>query len=150
MNIRPVTPNDRSEWLRMRTALWPESPSDHPIEVDQFFADSTGSLATFVIEEEGGGLSGFLEAAIRETAEGCSTSPVGYIEGWWVDPEVRGQGHGRALVQAAEAWASGLGLREMASDADLVNELSQKAHRALGYAEVDRIVCFRKSLEDAG
>jgi len=52
-------------------------------------------------------------------------------------------------VKVAEQWASNLGLTEMASDTGLANELSRNAHQALGYSEVDRLVCFRKSLTGA-
>lgn len=51
------------------------------------------------------------------------------LKGWWVDTGCRNQGYGAALVAAAEAWARGLGLTEMASDADLGNERSHNAHQ---------------------
>ncbi len=146
MKVRPANPNDRSEWIRMRTALWSDSPDDHPREIDEFFSRPNDTLATFVAERENGGLCGFLEAGTRPYAEGCLSSPVGYIEGWWVDPDQREQGCGAAMVAAAEDWARALGLTEMASDADLTNGPSQNAHRALGYTESQRIVCFRKPL----
>ena len=130
----------------MRTALWPESPDDHPLEIDEFFEHRKDFLTTLVAEIDDGILCGFLEAGTRPYAEGCLSSPVGYIEGWWVDLEHRRQGVGAALVSAAEEWARSLGLHEMASDADICNELSHDAHRALGYAEAQRIVCFRKTL----
>jgi aminoglycoside 6'-N-acetyltransferase I len=38
------------------------------------------------------------------------------------------------------------GFREMASDTQLENEVSQQVHEALGYEEVERIVCFRTEL----
>lgn len=44
---------------------------------------------------------GFVEASLRPYAEGCDTRPVGYLEGGYVAPEWRGQGIGRALVEAA-------------------------------------------------
>ena len=37
-----------------------------------------------------------------------------------------------------------LGLPEIASDADLHNDRSHDAHRALGYTETRRLVCFKK------
>ena len=146
MKIRHVSTNDKSEWIRMRTALWPESSDDHSVEINQFFSKPDDALATLVAEIEKGKLCGFLEAGTRPYAEKCQSSPVGYIEGWWVDPEYRKHGCGAALAEAAEDWARSLGLSEMASDADLANTLSHNAHRALGYSEVQRIVCFRKSL----
>ena len=103
-------------------------------------------LATFIAETENGELCGFLEAGTRPYAEGCRSSPVGYIEGWWVDSNHRNQGVGSQLVSAAEDWARDLGLTEMASDADIANDVSQLAHKALGYNETDRLICFMKKL----
>ena len=149
MKIRRVSAKDKSQWIRMRSALWPEYLEDHPVEIDQYFVHADEHIATFVCEAEDGNLHGFLEVGTRPYAEGCQSSPVGYIEGWWVDPEYRGQKLGTALVKVAEQWASNLGLTEMASDTGLANELSRNAHQALGYSEVDRLVCFRKSLTGA-
>jgi len=93
-----------------------------------------------------GQLVGFAELSRRPYAEGCETSPVGFLEGWYVAPARRRQGIGRALVQAAEVWARGRGCREFASDALAENGLSAAAHRALGFEEVEVIRCFRKDL----
>ena len=38
------------------------------------------------------------------------------------------------------------GLHEMASDADITNEPSLKAHLALGYHETERLIHFAKTL----
>jgi aminoglycoside 6'-N-acetyltransferase I len=55
-----------------------------------------------VAAEEGRWL-GLAELSIRPCAEGCSTSDVAHLEGWYVRPEARGRGAGRALIDAAEA-----------------------------------------------
>jgi len=102
--------------------------------------------AVFVLEREAGGLAGYVEAGARSIVDGCVSSPVGYIEAWYVDPDVRQSGHGRALLEAAENWARSQGYTEMGSDALLWNEVSHAAHKASGYEEVDRVVGFRKSL----
>jgi aminoglycoside 6'-N-acetyltransferase I len=91
-------------------------------------------------------LQGFVEVSIRDYAEGCDTNWIGYVEGWFVDPDTRRLGVGRALIAAAEAWALAQGCREMASDTELANTLSQEAHGRLGYTEVGRSVHFRKPL----
>ena len=75
-----------------------------------------------------------------------TSSPVAYVEAWYVDSDVRRQGIGRALFRAAEDWARAQGLTEIASDAELHNEVSIAAHKAIGYTETDRIVCFLRSL----
>ena len=146
MKVRSVTENDKPDWIRMRTALWPEAPGDHPPEIDEFFRRNAKNEATFVAEMSDGSVCGFVEAATRPYAEGCLSSPVGYVEGWWVDPEHRRNGVGAALVAAAEGWARSLGLTEMASDADIANDASKDAHQALGYSEAQHIVCYRKTL----
>jgi aminoglycoside 6'-N-acetyltransferase I len=74
---------------------------------------------------------------------------VGYLEGIYVDPERRSSGVGRALVQAAEDWARRRRCTEMASDRELHDEASGRFQRAVGYDEVERIVCFRKDLRGA-
>lgn len=105
------------------------------------------SAPVFVAERPSApGLCGFLEVGLRSYAEGCDSSPVPYLEGWYVDADARLGGVGRALVQAAEAWASTVGYTEMASDTELSNVASQQAHQALGYEEVERSVSFRKQL----
>jgi aminoglycoside 6'-N-acetyltransferase I len=66
-----------------------------------------------------------------------------------VEPALQGRGIGRALVEAAEAHTRAAGHHEIASDAELENTDGIAAHVALGYEEVERMVCFRRSLRDA-
>ena len=143
MMIRAIQASDKTEYLRMRQALWPEYDS-HAEELEGYF--SKLSYAAIVAERPNGKLCGFIDVGSRSYAEGCETSPVAYIEGWYVDPDMQKQGIGRLLVQAAEAWAKGQGYTEIASDTWLENEGSINAHKALGYAEVERLVCFAKGL----
>ena len=129
----------------MRLLLWPDCPPDqHAREMRESLGRPAS--AVFVAARPTAGLCGFLEAAIRPYAEGCQTSSVGYIEGWYVDADVRQQGVGRELVRAAERWAGSQGFQEMASDTEVGNDESQKAHVALGYKETSRLVHFRKRL----
>jgi aminoglycoside 6'-N-acetyltransferase I len=59
---------------------------------------------------------------------------------------MRGRCVGVALVQAAEEWALANGYCEMASDALLENAERARAHKALGFEEVERAIRFRKAL----
>jgi len=153
MVIRPVQPPDASEWLRMRMALWPDStPDKEAQEIAYFLTVPAQPLlptlhAVFVCPQPETGLCGFVEVSIRPYADGCDTTDVGYLEAWYVDPDVRSQGIGRALVTAAETWARNHGCREMASDTDLANTASQAAHQRLGYVETGRVVQFCKALD---
>lgn len=149
MEPRPVEPRDRDEWLRMRTTLYRDSTA---AEVDAWFenADRGGTVdvgvAVLVVDRGDGRLAGFVEIGLRSYAEGCTSSPVAFLEGWYVDPDVRRQGVGRRLVEAAESWARKRGLAEIASDTELENAASLAAHVALGYREVERQICFLKAL----
>ena len=149
MLIRTVQPTDAAEWLRLRMALWPDStPQKEAAEIAEFLAHPDVPLpmlyVAFVCERPDGSLCGFAEGAIHSEAPGCTTDRVGYLEAWYVDPDVRQQGTGRALVRAVEDWARAEGCTEMASDTDPSYPLSPGAHAALGYTEVQRY--FRKDL----
>jgi aminoglycoside 6'-N-acetyltransferase I len=145
-HIRPVTPADSAEWLRMRHALWPDAdPGELASEIEAFFS-APRRWTALVMARPDGRLMGLIELSIRQYAEGCTSDNVGYIEGWYVDPDVREQGCGRELVLAGEEWARSCGCTEMGSDALITNDISIHAHMALGYQEVERQVVFRKEL----
>jgi aminoglycoside 6'-N-acetyltransferase I len=145
MQIRHRKEGDDAEWLRMRCALWPGDPVAHRGEILQLAAHP--DVVILVAERPNGrGLAAFAEVGTRTYADGCDTTPVAYLEGWYVDADVRRQGIGAALVRAAEAWARERGYREFASDALLDNTESQLAHKALGFVEVERAVRYRKAL----
>jgi aminoglycoside 6'-N-acetyltransferase I len=145
VTIRRAIPTDKPEWLRMRLLLWPFGTAEgFSQDMDGLLADPLTTV--FVVERPEGGLGGFLEAGTRKYAEGRESSPVGYIEGWYVDEDLRGQGIGRALVGAAEDWARSIGLTEMGSDTWLDNEVSIQAHLKMGYEEAERLVHFIKKL----
>ena len=147
--IRPYAAHDLAEWRRLRTALWP----------DQTEADMTAWLArpdaaVLVAERAAepsadritGHLSGFAEVGERSHADGCDSSPVAYLEGWYVDPDRRRQSIGAQLIRAVEAWARSRHYTELASDTWLANDASQRAHERLGFIETDRVVLYRKAL----
>ena len=143
--IRRATADDKPEWLRMRQGLWPEAPIEYlDYDLDEILADD--EQAVFVAAGADGSLVAFIEAGMRSHVEGCETSPVGYIEAWYVDEDVRGQKLGREMVRVAENWAREKGMAEMASDTWLENETSIAAHLKMGYEEAERLVHFVKRL----
>ena len=143
--IRRATHEDKSDWLRMRQGLWPEAPIEYlNFDLDDRLADP--DYAVFIAWHEDMGPVAFIETGLRDYGEGCETSPVGYIEAWYVDEHSRGQKLGKELVGVAEGWAREKGCAEMASDTWLENESSIAAHLKLGYWEVERLVHFVKRL----
>jgi aminoglycoside 6'-N-acetyltransferase I len=141
--VRPMRREDTALWRDMRASLYGEDPSLLP-EIEGYFTGRSHISIAFMAEC--GEPTGFIELGLRNYAEGCTTSPVPYIEGLHVEDEYRRLGIGRALVAAAECWAKQRGHTEMASDARIENDTSLKAHKSYGFAEVERIICFRKSL----
>jgi aminoglycoside 6'-N-acetyltransferase I len=146
MNIRAYESNDNAEWLRLRRRLWPDiGVPAHRQETAAWL--SRPDAVVLVADRTGGsGLAGFAEVGCRSVADGCETSPVAYLEGWYVDMDMRRKGIGSALIRAAETWARARGLRELASDAELANVASQRAHEALGFTETSRAVLYLKAL----
>ena len=131
----------------MRAALWPdEDPDRLAHETLTHFGNDKPTQAILVAEATNGALIGMLELSMRAYAEGCDTSPVPFVEGWYVVGEARMQGVGRKLMEGAERWAISRGFKEIASDTQLANGASQEAHVKLGFEEAERIVCFRKTL----
>jgi aminoglycoside 6'-N-acetyltransferase I len=150
MHVRIGSAADTDVVARMFFELWPEGPlAEHHEEATLILAGappSTMPLVVFVAEADGG-VIGFIEVGLRSHADGCDTrQPVGFVEGWYVEPAQRGQGVGRALMGAAENWARSHGCRELASDTWIDHESSQRAHEALGFEVVDRCVNFKKAL----
>lgn len=146
ISVRPVQPGDSTDWERMRHALWPAESTAHAREIAAFFQGERRHLEEALIAMDDSRAVGFAELSIRGYAEGCHTDRVAYLEGWYVEELARGRGVGAALVRAAEAWGRVQGCEELASDTELHNDASVAAHRALGFEEVERIVCFRKAL----
>ncbi|MBX3035960.1 MAG: GNAT family N-acetyltransferase [Anaerolineales bacterium] len=144
IEIRKVTSAEKDAWLQMRKGVWPEATDDYLLyDMDEILvSDIDAVFMAFVDGKE----AGMIETSTREYAEGCESSPVGYIEAWFVEGEFRKTGVAGALVQAAENWAREKGCVEMGSDTWLENESSIRAHEKLGYKEVDRLVHFVKQL----
>ena len=144
--VRVVAANDASEWFRLRKLLWDESSDDeHRMEMLDIYEHHETQLV-LVAETDDGNLVGFLEASIRPFVEDCHSDHVGYLEGWFVEPQYRKRGIGRHLVSEAENWARKKGCTEMASDSEIGNDTSLRAHQNLGYQETSRLVHLRKDL----
>ena len=126
--------------------------SPDPQEIDDWFdaAEDGGTsrvgVAVIVADRGDGSLAGFVEIGSRNYAEGCKSTPVAYVEGWYVDPDARRSGLGTNLLKATEAWALEHGFSEIASDTDLDNDVSRQSHVACGFKEVERQICFMKRL----
>ena len=76
----------------------------------------------------------FLEASIHLTAEGCHPGRIGYVEGWYVDPDGAGRGSGGGTDPGGRTWAAdsrlpGDGLRSYADNTPDTRRTSTSATR---------------------
>ncbi|MGN1235003.1 MAG: aminoglycoside 6'-N-acetyltransferase [Christensenellaceae bacterium] len=99
----------------------------------------------FFIKYIGNEPIGFAQCQLRyDYVEGTNTSPVGYLEGVYIQPEYRRGGYARQLLSECEIWSKKKGCTEFASDCQLENEQSLNFHLKSGFQEVNRIICFTK------
>ena len=69
-----------------------------------------------VAEDVGGVLLGVVELSIRMDVPGLLGKRTGYVEGLYVNPEVRRRGIARKLLQASRLWAREQRCEAFASD----------------------------------
>lgn len=144
--IHPVRNADFSEWRMLVAKLWPDF---NPRDFQTLFAAICRSprQSSFLCRNEAGKAIAFANISLRvDYVEGSESSPVGYLEGIFVDEAHRKQGVARLLVAEAEKWAAGKGAREFASDTEQRNLKSQAFHKALGFRVADTIVHFIKPI----
>lgn len=135
-------------WLALRSALWPDTAeAEHRAEMAAQVAAGPGRWAQFVARDAQGRAVGLAEAALRfDHVNGCDGTPVAFLEGLYVVPGARRSGVARSLVAAVAGWGRARGCAELASDTPLDKAASQAVHRALGFAETERVVYFKAPL----
>jgi aminoglycoside 6'-N-acetyltransferase I len=145
--IERCTSPDQPGWLEMRVALWPDATAEEHLGYMTMSLAQPERFLQLMIYDERRQALGFIEGSIRnDYVNGTESSPVGFVEGVYVAPAWRRQGIARQLFAAIGDWARARGCSELASDALIDNEVSQRAHRSLGFRETERVVYFSKPL----
>lgn len=96
--------DDLPDVVRLAFGLWP----DHDLkELEAECADLLKTDVLFALYEAPDGVPvGFAQCQLRhDYVEGTETSPVGYLEGIYVEPAFPGAGHSRELLHFCEDWA---------------------------------------------
>lgn len=137
-------------WVALRRELWPDaSEEEHAAEARMLMASPDYCVR---LAFDDAAPAGFAEAALRrDYVNGCDSSPaqpVAFLEGVYVRAPYRRRGMARALIDHVARWARTRGVVDLASDALLDNRDSHAMHRALGFQETERIVFFRRRLDD--
>ncbi len=141
--IRRALASDWPAWVQLRRALWPDCGTELA-ELQQLLQEGGTVLLAFDQDRP----VGLAEANLRhDHVNGTASSPVGFLEGWYVVQTWRGKGIGRALVAEVARWARAQGCSELASDTALDNALAQAAHLGSGFAETERVIYYRMPLD---
>ena len=117
-------------------------------ELIQSFSDAYESKKTcFFLKTENDIPIGFAQCQLQyDYVEGTESTPVGYLEGIFIKEAYRNKGFAAELLSECETWAKKNGCREFASDCELDNTDSFLFHKAVGFSETNRIICFKKGL----
>jgi len=139
--INEATLNQASAAARLALLLWPGNDLHEFVQNMEDIINNPNSTVFLAFDDEKP--IGFAQCQLRfDYVEGTHSSPVGYLEGLYVEEPYRRQ----HLVQACEQWAKTKGCTEFASDCELSNVDSLNVHLKLGFTEANRIICFTKKL----
>ena len=143
--IRQAQRGDLPAITGLASRLWPDAPV--PELEDSFSSLRSHSNAAVFLAFSNSQPVGFAQCQLRhDYVEGTDSSPVGYLEGIYVEELHRRRGIARLLLAAGEVWAQEQGSTEFASDCELDNIDSFHFHLGLGFEEANRIICFTKKL----
>ena len=143
--IKKATINDLQVLSKLAIQMWSDNSRECLEEEFKNYINSKNTV--FFIKYFNEIPVGFAQCSLRrDYVEGTESSPVGYLEGIFVEEKYRNEGIAKELLLECEAWSKSLGCSEFASDCELTNITSLKFHLSLGFTEVNRIICFKKDL----
>ena len=127
--IKPCTLEHFDDWVRLRIALWPDETLEEHRRYAASILERPDDATVYLASEADGNVVAFAEGTLRrDHVNGCSSSPVAFLEGLYAHPPFRRRGLARLLYEALEGWAKEKGCSEFASDVLLHNEVGQRLH----------------------
>ncbi len=143
--IRKATVDDALYVAELAIQMWQDNTIKGLTE-DLAEIIASPESAVFLLYD-GGEAIGFAQCQLRhDYVEGTDSSPVGYLEGIFVEEAYRNQGYAKELLKQCEVWAKDMGCTEFASDCELTNTGSLAFHLKMGFEEANRVICFTKRL----
>ena len=143
--VQKATNDDIRILAEMAIKMW----NSHTVEELQIEFEETLNdvYSAFFVKYVNSIPVGFAQCGLRtDYVEGTESSPVGYLEGIFVEADYRKKGYARELLLACEMWSKDMGCSEFASDCELDNIGSLNFHIAMGFEEANRIICFKKNI----
>lgn len=142
MRVRPMTSADAEEVAALCSQLgYPATPAEVAHRLG--LLDGREDSAAFVAEGSDESIAGWIQVAGRVLLE---AAPYAEIGGLIVDERLRGQGIGRMLLDAAEAWALRRGYDELRLRSNVAREEAHAFYARLGYEPIATSHLFRKPL----
>ena len=145
LTIIKATEPDALTVAKLAIKMWEDNVLEElAAELAELIGSSEAAVFLGTID---GQTVGFAQCQLRhDYVEGTETSPVGYLEGIFIEEAYRRKGLAKQLLAACEEWAKEQGCTEFASDCELTNTDSLKFHLSLGFEEANRVICFTKTL----
>jgi len=145
MSIVIANKDNIQEWTNMALALFPESTFEEEFELNQKVLDSESEIGALYYQDDA--YVGYMHLAIRnDYVNGTDTSPVVFVEAIYVSPEYRKQAIASAFINYAENYAKEKGIKQLASDCLIENQVSEIFHKRCGFVEKERVICFVKDI----
>jgi len=143
--IYKATKEDATKIAKLAIQMWEDNTVEDLAEEFTEMTESDEAVIFLLAKDEQP--IGFAQCQLRhDYVEGTDSSPVGYLEGIFIEPSHRSQGYAKQLLAKCEEWAKEKGCVEFASDCELDNDASLAFHLKMGFAEANRIICFTKEL----
>ena len=134
LNIRPLQSSDHAEWRRMWTRYLEFYEATVPEEVYETYwarllGDDPQDFEGLIAELDGKPI-GFTHYVFHR--HGWKIENVCYLQDLYVDPEIRGTGAGRALIEAVYAAADAKGSPSVYWLTQDFNETARKLYDRIG------------------
>lgn len=120
------------------------SPGYDLVEMESIL--SNDSWYCWIVESESGGKIALVELSLRSIVDGCLSSPVPYLEGFYQLPPERGKGQGTEIIEMIKSWCRDRGFTELATDTELSNSKAQAFYERLGFEKVAQIVEYKTKI----
>jgi len=130
LSIAPIEDGDLAEVIALWARCGLTRPWNDPAAA--IALARRGANSTILISRDGG--------AIIATAMVGHDGHRGWVYYVAVDPDRRGKGHGRAIMNAAEEWLRQAGIAKMQLMVRSDNTRVQAFYEAIGYDEQERIL----------
>jgi ribosomal protein S18 acetylase RimI-like enzyme len=145
MQIRPATPADvpailpmvakicalHQAWDSAKYGFLPNPAQRYERWLIQQAKHDRGIL--LVAETDTQQLAGFLVATTESEVPIYQLREYGFIHDLWVEPEYRGAGMGRLLIQQAIAAFADLGVQQIRLDTAMANDAARKLFQSCGF-----------------